>query len=482
MKPRSSTQKPARFVSLEQTHKALKQWSNTKLTESAFEQLLLYRQASRVKSSVWEQHLRVLLPAMEQLATENPAVARLLHERFEQKHSVDRLSEEHHIADSSFFRTQRKAIEQLAAILNQHESVVRAQRLFELEQRLEDRTYSRLIGVDEHLKQLAAHLYPLDTPFVAAIEGMGGLGKTTLADAAARQAARDLAFTELVWVTARQQSLNLGGGIRTERAQSVNVAEIVAMIFDQVFEDADPKPIALTTEAKQQALRNRLVKDRYLIVVDNLETLEDVENLMPVVRRLRDPSKFILTSRESLFNEPGIHHSRLSEMTEDHALELIYQEAHEQGIQQIIQASRAELLPIYEVVGGNPLALRLVVGQIHTYTLDWVLAGLKGAKGMTALSLYSYLYRQAWDTLDEATRDVFMAMPLVLEQGGDVALISTISKIPLEETVACLGKLIRLNLVDSHGELNNRRYAIHSLTRTFLHEVLNWHDFFHFQQ
>ncbi|MFZ2488401.1 MAG: NB-ARC domain-containing protein [Anaerolineae bacterium] len=474
MKRKASKQKIAPFVSFEQTHKALKQWSNAKLTESALDNLLLHRQASAHISNMHERHLRVLLPAVEQLAIEDAEAAALLEQRFQRKKKVEEVGHQIGLSGSSLYRAQHKAIEQLAAILNQHESAARAQRLFELEHRLEDRTYSRLIGVTGYVEQLVDKLYPPDTPFVAAIEGMGGLGKTTLADAAVRRAAHDLAFTELVWVTARQQSLNLGGGIRRERDESVNVAEIITMIFDQVFEDADVKPIALTPDAKQQALRNRLAKDRYLIVIDNLETLEDVENLMPVVRRLRDPSKFILTSRESLFNEPGIHHIRLTEMNEDHALELIYQEADEQGVEQITKASRDELLPIYEVVGGNPLALRLVVGQVHTYTLDWVLAGLKGARGLTALNLYTYLYRQVWDTLDETTRDVFTAMPLVLEQGGNLELISTISAVPQEEAAACLSRLIRLNLVDSHGELNNRHFTIHSLTRTFLHEVIHW--------
>jgi hypothetical protein len=35
--------------------------------------------------------------------------------------------------------------------------------------------------------------------------------------------------------------------------------------------------------------------------------------------------------------------------------------------------------------------------------------------------------------------------------------------------------LVRLNLVDVRGDLQQRRYSIHNLTRTFLHEqVLRW--------
>jgi hypothetical protein len=38
-----------------------------------------------------------------------------------------------------------------------------------------------------------------------------------------------------------------------------------------------------------------------------------------------------------------------------------------------------------------------------------------------------------------------------------------------------LQRLVRLNLVDVRGDHTERRYSIHGLTRTFLHEqVIHW--------
>lgn len=51
----------------------------------------------------------------------------------------------------------------------------------------------------------------------------------------------------------------------------------------------------------------------------------------------------------------------------------------------------ANLRPIYERVGGNPLAIRLVVGQLHVHALDTVLADLLEVRADEASALYSYL-------------------------------------------------------------------------------------------
>jgi len=55
-------------------------------------------------------------------------------------------------------------------------------------------------------------------------------------------------------------------------------------------------------------------------------------------------------------------------------------------------------------------------------------------------------------------------------------LLAGVSKIEHTPLRQALDKLVTLNLVDSRGDdLNQRRYTIHSLTRTFLHEqVVQW--------
>ena len=141
-------------------------------------------------------------------------------------------------------------------------------------------------------------------------------------------------------------------------------------------------------------------------------------------------------------------------------------------------ASDAELLPIYTTVGGNPLALRLVVGQTHVHGLSHVLADLHAARGHSVEQLYHYIYWQAWHALDEVAQQTLLMMPLVTEAGGDLAFLTAMAtgaNLSAAAVSDALTRLVGLSLVDSRGGLHERRYTIHALTRTFLQEqVLKW--------
>jgi len=121
------------------------------------------------------------------------------------------------------------------------------------------------------------------------------------------------------------------------------------------------------------------------------------------------------------------------------------------------------------------LALKLLTSQLRIHPLAVVLNDLMGARSRSVEALYTYIYQQAWALLDASAQDLLLAMPLVSEQGGKLALLETITELSTAELRAALDTLVTMNLVDVRGDLHERRYTIHSLTRAFLHEqVLRW--------
>jgi hypothetical protein len=225
-------------------------------------------------------------------------------------------------------------------------------------------------------------------------------------------------------------------------------------------------------------LQQRLHSAPHLIVIDNLETLLDVESLLGALRELVNPSKFLLTSRISRFYETDIFHFTLPELNAADALALVRQEAWVRNQPELAAASDAELQPIYATVGGNPLALRLVVGQTHIHALDQVLANLREAQGQRVEQLYHYIYWQAWHNLEPLAQQTLLLMPLVTEAGGDLAYLTQMAAaagLSAANVSDGLDHLVALNLVDSRGGLHERHYTIHALTRAFLQQqVLRW--------
>lgn len=474
MSPSTSSRHQPALVTVAEVHAALKRWGHSEPDAGPWHGLMVVRQAMGRAPTLAGARDQVLTGAVDQLAADDSQQARLLRLRFQQRLTAEEAAQRLHMAASSVFRQQREAIERLAVIIDQHERKERTARRATLEQRLHDRSYSTLIGVDDQLAQLAARLAAPGAPFVLSVEGLGGIGKTALADALARRLLDELVSLDLAWVTARQRSLNLGGAIRQERDTGVDVAEIISLLLRQLWQD-EPAPIALSTEQKLRLLHRRLKQAAHLIVIDNLETVADLENLTPIVRQLADPSKFLLTSRQSLYGEAGIYHHLLRDLSREHALQLMRQEANERNVVHLVGAGDGDLQPIYDTVGGNPLALRLVVGLVQIHPLQHVLEGLKQARGLPMVNLYTYIYRRAWDELAPVERQVFLAMLLVAqEHGGDLEQIAATSGLPEELVSQALGHLVTRNLVNAGGGLNERRYSIHSLTRTFLHEVARW--------
>ena len=141
------------------------------------------------------------------------------------------------------------------------------------------------------------------------------------------------------------------------------------------------------------ALEGRLHHAPHLIVVDNLETVADVETLLPALARLANPSKFLLTSRDAFSGQAEIYHFPVPELAEADATALIRAEARLRNLRHVTEASDADLRPLVDTVGGNPLALRLVTGQLYLFALPQVIENLReacaanGPKSCTASSI-----------------------------------------------------------------------------------------------
>lgn len=454
---------------------ALKQWHGESSVRSSLAALYLFRKlTSESDGHPRRPQNQLLLQAMEALKSTHARDVQFLQLRFLDRWPINHLANHFNVSEGTIYALQRQAIDRLTETLADLEYSATITQRAALVRRLEASTYVDLVGVADHLEHLLACLSEQQPPWVIAIEGLGGIGKTALADALLRQLILRGLYDEVGWVSARQNRLNLGGAINMVAQPALTSSALVEALARQLL------PAVANAASQQPAdllvkLRARLKRTPHLIVIDNLETLVDLESLLPTLQDLANPSKFLLTSRHGLYTSPNIYHFKIPELSETHALQLIRQEAALSNLPVLAAAADQELRPIYATVGGNPLALRLVVGQSHIYTVASILQHLQAAHGETAENLYTYIYRYAWDHLDPISQDVLLVMPLVNPQGDDIEVIAAVGGLEMGVVRSALNRLVTLNLVDAHGGINDRRYSIHGLTRTFLHEqVLQW--------
>ncbi|MBI1881215.1 MAG: helix-turn-helix domain-containing protein, partial [Chloroflexi bacterium] len=320
-----------------------------------------------------------------------------------------------------------------------------------------------LFGVSQDQAQLRRVLERPDAPWLIALDGIGGIGKTSLAMALAQELMPTGRFQALAWVSAKQEEFLPQWGIESNHRPTLDAATLTDALLEQL---GDSLLLTRSPAEKQLGLAALLKKQPYLIVIDNLETVVDYEVLLPSLRRWANPTKFLLTSRHAPLTYDDIFCFSLKELSRAAALELLKYEAEIRGATALAQASPLQLSGIYDVVGGNPLALKLVVGQTRVLPLAQVLENLRRAQGKKVDDLYTYIYWQAWHALDEAGRRVLLVMPLA--QGGTLAQVAALSELGPAGLAQALERLATLSLLEVSGDLEQPRYHIHRLTETFL--------------
>lgn len=452
-------------------HTALQSWHETNTDTSPLDYLLLFQQAkARGAGNARQATNEILLEALEFLAIKHKADADLLRKRFLDEMMMYTVANQLNVGESTAYRKQQDAIKQLAQIIQAREAGLRHEYQAKLEKRLRLPPHGSLFGVDQQLNTLQEILLSPEPVWLVSIEGLGGIGKTALANALIRQPDLTYRFHEAAWVSAKPKEFLPSLELEQMTWPALTDEALINMLLEQLDETFSP----VQSPQQKYSLLARLLKETpHLIVIDNLETVTDYQALLPVLRKLANPSKFLLTSRYSLQDHSDVFCCNLQELNQADAFHFIRHEAKTRGLSLVANASEAELKSIYETVGGNPLAIKLVIGQLAILPLPQVLDSLKQARGQKIEALYTYIYWQAWGLLDTASQQTLLVIPLTQDATLDQLL--ALSQLPLETLTQALERLVTLSLVQVSGELKVRRYTIHRLTETFLlKEAIKW--------
>jgi tetratricopeptide (TPR) repeat protein len=291
--------------------------------------------------------------------------------------------------------------------------------------------------------------------FLISIDGIGGIGKTSLALEVLHECLRASeastgnhipTFEAIIWTTAKGRDLTLND------------------ILDAVAHTLELRSVLqLELEDKRRAIVKRLQDKKYLLVVDNFETIKDAA-IRDFLLNLPELSKALITSRQQ--NLRQVRAISLKGLEQDEALELIRSEGRRLGLPSVREASDQILLRLYEATGGAPLALKWAIGQVKQRgrALDTVLDHLYHARG----DIFEAIFAQSWQLLSESSRQVLISMPAFAASASRSA-IEAASDVHTWDLDEAIGQLVEMWLMEPSPELDeaSRRYSIHPLTRAF---------------
>jgi hypothetical protein len=467
MKKNTQPQEEIEKQLYQSVHEALSHWHKPGLdSEALINRLLCVQQVGEsLKAGENPDLLRqainqVLSQAIEDMAAQYLDYGKVLKLRFFKGLTITQVAEAMSYDQYHISRLQRSGIEQLVKILLGREREIKLQRMHYLESLLPPATYSQLFGVDELCQTLVAQLMSPQEPWVVALVGMGGLGKTAVSHYVTLRLLKQLDISHLAWIKIDPPHTMSG----LAESPSLTHEKIVNELLRQLFPEEPPSGSLTRRETR---LRRALRSQPHLIVIDNLETEKDTAFLLNHLTDLANPSKFLLTTRTRVVGQAAIREIRLDELAQSDSLALMRYHGRIKGIQEVTEAADADLLRIYEQIGGNPYALKMVVDLLGMMTLNKLLDGLIQGHPQGIIDIYMHIFRQAWRTLSDNGRKLLRAMPLVPDS-SDVDYLLTISGLAESEIWPAIEELRQRSLLEVEGGLHEKKYGIHRLTDTFL--------------
>ncbi len=296
---------------------------------------------------------------------------------------------------------------------------------------------------------------------IAAITGMGGVGKTALAIHAAHLAAENFPDGHLY--------LDLRG---YGPGDPMAPTEALALLLRALGIEEHTLPTGVHEAAA--LYRSHLADLRMLILLDNANGAAQITPLLPGAAG----SAVLITSRRALTTLPGIRQLNLTPLSESDSVELLSKVAGVSRVSAENDAARA----IVRLTGHLPLALRLIGARLAarpTWPVDYVAEQLHDERhrldqlgtddsGVRANIAGSVEFLA--DSNDKLDRQAAAALVLLGLPNGSELSTTTAAHLLGErvtQTDRLLERLVDLNLLDSIGP---GRYRLHDLITAFARE------------
>jgi len=296
--------------------------------------------------------------------------------------------------------------------------------------------YVEFIGREDKINEIKELLLN-DKVFVLSIDGIGGVGKSSLALEVVHSLLKDKLFDAIVWVSAKRDILTYDG-IKPFESSLHNLEDLFDEIL-KIFNEHDFIKHG-NIETKEGKVLELLKENHCLLVVDNLETIDDdrIKNFLIDIRFPKE-SKVLITSRKRLGQvERVVYLDKFSLTETDKYIRSQLNFKSYNGI-----CSNELIEDIHSKTGGVPLAIKVVI--------PWIIEGKVKDKLTTDIDketdILNFCFEKVFnDFLSEDDKKLFCVISLAPCEISEAAL-KFISGLKDEKFNQSLNSLINYSLI-----------------------------------
>jgi tetratricopeptide (TPR) repeat protein len=313
------------------------------------------------------------------------------------------------------------------------------------------------VGREEEIKTILQSLQPNSRTFIIGIEGIGGMGKSTLAIEISHRCIENDLFEAVIWISAQESILTLHG-IEPVIPEAKTLSDILITIGINL---GNPTIGNLSIQEQIRRAYNLLARQTTLLVLDNFESLSKNEqrDILDFLRRSPITLKVVITSRERVSEGQVIRLQGLS-FEESHAL--LEWDAQQKNIHLTKDQSKY----LVDLTGGLPLALLWVQGQIAVlgYSVTQVLDKLSLDADIPILQ---YCFNHSWNLLGQSdAKKLLYILALQPDPISRFALQEIAGILTNEHYANEISHLLQLSLIDHEHDKDH--FSILPLTRRFV--------------
>ncbi|MBN1122186.1 MAG: tetratricopeptide repeat protein [Anaerolineae bacterium] len=308
----------------------------------------------------------------------------------------------------------------------------------------------QLFGDGRAGDDLYEFLHDPSPPHVTVLVGARGIGKTALAQSVVQRLIEADRYEDFAWLDFDVQTAyttvlhNLARELGYSHLSSTNPDEVEA------------------------GLRARLSSVPTLVVLDSADHIEDLDNLLPRLGRLTAPGHALVISRRHPPIESPVRVVQVQPLDLDSFSDLLLDAARRRRISRTVHLDEAVLRDLHTMLGGNPLAGRMVIGQMAFLPLDRVMENLSSIQVDQGEGLLQSMFGSVWEALDETARQAAAAISLLPSKEAAWAKILTMSRLEPNDLDSALEALTTCSLVDASGD--EPLYGMSPLARRFVRE------------